>query len=125
MFLKLNLILFQLLVLHLFLSIIFELNTPISEQEVLKSINGLKLNKACASDLILNEFLKFSKTKMLTAFTKLFNIVFTIGFIPDEWSEGIIFPIYKNKGDKSNLDNHMGNTYFKLFWKVIYGSIEH
>ena len=54
----------------------FELHSPISEQEVLKSIRNLKLNKACASDLILNAFLKYSNIKMLTAFTnlKLFNI---------------------------------------------------
>ena len=78
----------------------FELNSPSSKQEVLKCINGLKLNKACASDLIVNEFLKFSKTKILTAFTKLFNIVFASGFIPDDWSERIISPIYKNKGEQ-------------------------
>ena len=53
-----------------------DINSPITEQEVLKSINRLKLNKACASDLILSAFVKFSKTKMLTVFTKLFNIVF-------------------------------------------------
>ena len=62
----------------------FELNAEITEQEVLKSINKLKLNKACAADLILNDFLKASKTKMLHAFTKLFNLVFASGFIPDE-----------------------------------------
>ena len=39
---------------------------------------------------------------MLSALTKLFNIVFTSGFIPDSWSQGIISPIYKNKGDKSS-----------------------
>ena len=59
----------------------FELNSSITEQEVLKCINSLKLNKACASDLILNEFLKFSKSKMLSAFTKLFNIVFILFLI--------------------------------------------
>ena len=48
----------------------FELDTPFTEHEVLKSINSLRLNKACASDLILKEFLKSSKSKMLTAFTK-------------------------------------------------------
>ena len=72
-----------------------ELNAEITEQEVLMSLNKLKLNKACASDLILNEFLKFSKTKMLLAFTKLFNLVFTSGIIPDGWSQGIFHPIYK------------------------------
>ena len=96
----------------------FELNSSITEQEVLKCINSLKLNKACASDLILNEFLKFSKSKMLSAFTKLFNIVFTSGFIPDSWSQGIISPIYKNKGDKSSPDNYRGITLLSCFGKL-------
>ena len=60
------------------------LANEITEQEILRSINNIKINKACASDLILNEFLKYSKTKMLTAFTKLFNLVFSSGFIPEE-----------------------------------------
>ena len=96
----------------------FELNNEITEQEILRSINNLKINKACASDLILNEFLKYSKTKMLTALTKLFNLVFS-GFIPEEWSQGIIrSPIYKNKGDKSNPDNYRGITILSCFGKL-------
>ena len=90
-----------------------EINSPITEQEVLNCINRLKLNKACASDLILNEFLKFSKTKMLTAFTKLFNIVFSSGCIPTDWSHGIISPIYKNKND-----NYRGITILSCFGKL-------
>ena len=95
-----------------------EINSPITEQEVLKSINCLKLNKACSSDLILNEFLKFSKNKMLSAFTKLFNIIFSSGFIPNDWSEGIISPIYKNKGDKSSPDIYRGITILSCFGKL-------
>ena len=95
-----------------------ELNIPITEQEVLKSINGLKMNKACASDLILNEFLKSSKSKILTAFTKLFNIVFTSGHVPDDWSQGIISPIYKNKGDRASPDNYWGITILSCFGKL-------
>ena len=95
-----------------------ELNAEITEQEVLMSLNKLKLNKTCASDLILNEFFKFSKTKMLLAFTKLFNLVFTFGFIPDGWSQGIIHPIYKNKGDKISPDNYRGITILSCFGKL-------
>ena len=95
-----------------------ELNAEITEQEVLMSLNKMKLNKACASDLILNEFLKFSKTKMLLAFTKLFNLVFTSGIIPDGWSQGIIHPIYKNKGDKTSPDNYRGITILSCFGKL-------
>lgn len=103
----------------------FELNAEITEQEVLKSINNLKINKACASDLILNEFLKYSKTKMLTAFTKLFNLVFSSGFIPEDWSQGIITPIYKNKGEKSSPDNYRGITILSCFGKLFTAVLNH
>ena len=95
-----------------------ELNSVISEAEVLKCLNNLKLNKACSSDLILNEFLKSSKTKMLTLFTTFFNLVFNTGIIPDEWSQGMISPIYKNKGDKANPDNYRGITILSCFGKL-------
>ena len=85
---------------------------------MLKSINNLKLNIACASDLILNEILKSSKTKMLSAFTKLFNMVFATGFVPEQWCQGIISPIYKNKGDKGNPDNYRGITILSCFGKL-------
>ena len=76
------------------------------------------MNKACATDLILNEFLKSSKSKMLTAFTKLFNTVFNSGHVPDDWSQGIISPIYKNKGDKASPDNYRGITILSCFGKL-------
>ena len=96
----------------------FELNSAISEDEVLKCLNHLKLNKACSSDLILNEFLKSSKTKMLTVFTTFFNLVFNTGIIPDEWSQGMISPIYKNKGHKASPDNYRGITILSCFGKL-------
>ena len=96
----------------------FELNSAISEDEVLKCLNHLKLNKACSSGLILNEFLKSSKTKMLTVFTTFFNLVFNTGIIPDEWSQDMISPIYKNKGDKASPDNYRGITILSCFGKV-------
>ena len=55
---------------------------------------------------------------MLTALTKFFNLVFSSGLIPNEWSQGIISPIYKNKGDKANPDNYRGITILSCFGKL-------
>ena len=56
---------------------------------------------------------------MLSAFCKLFNIVFTSDVIHSSWTEGIICPIYKNKGDANNSDNYavLGN-YLPLYLTI-------
>ena len=53
-----------------------ELNEKISNEDVLKALKHLKNGKACADDLILNEFLKHSQDVMLPLYTKLFNFDF-------------------------------------------------
>lgn len=95
-----------------------ELNRVISEDEVVHAIKGLKNNKACGGDLIINEFLKYSTSKLLPIFVSLFNIVFDSGCIPESWSEGFIVPIYKNKGDPANADNYRGITVLSCFGKL-------
>ena len=55
---------------------------------------------------------------MLNAFTELFNIVFTTCTVPDEWSQGTISPIYKNKGGRSDPDNYRGIAIHSCFGKL-------
>ena len=55
---------------------------------------------------------------MLTVFTTFFNLVFNTGIIPDEWSQGMISPNYKNKGDKASPDNYRGITILSCFGKL-------
>jgi hypothetical protein len=95
-----------------------ELNSCITEKDVLDAVKCLKNNKACDSDLILNEFLKHSRSKLLPVFVKLFNVVFDSGIIPDSWSGGIIVPIYKNKGHPASPDNYHGITILSCFGKL-------
>ena len=86
-----------------------ELNREYTRAEI-KVIKSLQNNKACGSDPIINEFLKFSSEKLLDIFTKIFSIVFKTGLIPKAWSEGIICTFYKNKGYPENPDNYRGIT---------------
>ena len=39
-------------------------------------------------------------------------------YLMNEWSQGMISPIYKNKGDKANPDNYRGITILSCFVKL-------
>ena len=43
---------------------------------------------------------------MLPIYLKLFNLIFDSGLIPESWTKGIIFPIYKNKGNVTSPENY-------------------
>jgi len=74
----------------------YELNNPITEDEIKKAIKALKNGKARGIDNIVNQHIKYSYPLMKDTFIKLFNIVFDTGIIPESWTIGIINPIYKN-----------------------------
>ena len=96
-----------------------ELNKAISNEEISVAINGLNNNKACSVyDNILNEYIKHSKDMMLPVLNSFFNLVLNNASIPDIWCKGIIFPIYKQKGDINNPDNYRGITILSCFGKL-------
>ena len=79
-------------------------NEPFTENEVRKLIDDLKNGKACGLDFIRNEFLKNISDRLLTALTRMFNVVLKSGIVPDAWCMGAIIPLYKGKGSKDELD---------------------
>ena len=94
------------------------LNKPFDESDIFKQIKKLKNGKACGFDMILNEFLKNSPTEMVTLLCKYFNTILTTGIIPDDWYIGVIIPIYKNKGDRDDVDNYRGITLLSCVGKL-------
>jgi hypothetical protein len=48
----------------------------------------------------------------------LFNVILDAGIFPDIWSQGIIFPIYKNKGDVCDPNNYRGITILSCLGKL-------
>ena len=83
-----------------------EINAPFNEQEIIKAVKSLKNNKATGGDNILNEHIKTTLHIMLPVYVKLFNAILKSGYIPQSWTEGIIKPIYKNKGDQNKPENY-------------------
>ena len=55
---------------------------------------------------------------MLPIYVKLFNIILTTGIIPDNWTIGIIKPIYKNKGSTDLPENYRPISLLSCFGKL-------
>ena len=100
-----------------------ELNQCITSEEIFSAVKSLKNNKSPGSDNILNEHIKCTIHAMLPTYTKLFNLVFDTGIVPENWVLGNILPIYKNKGDKTFPENYRPITLLsclgKLFTSII------
>ena len=60
---------------------------------------------------------------MLPVYVKLFSLIFDTGIVPESWLIGNIIPIYKNKGNIENPENHRPITLLsclgKLFTAII------
>ena len=69
------------------------LNGPILEKEIIKAV--LQGCKACASDLIANEMIKYGMPVLLKPLHKLFNFVFDSGSFPKTWNESFISLLHK------------------------------
>ena len=94
------------------------LNLSITEGEILACIKTLKNNKSSANDRIINEYIKSTADILLPTYVSLFNIILDTGKLPDSWLEGIICPIYKNKGDPLDPGNYRLITILSCFGKL-------
>jgi exonuclease III len=94
------------------------LNCIITADEIVKLAKKLKNNKAAGIDQIKNEYIKFSMDKMLPIYVYLFNKVLDSGTIPDDWSMGLIVPVYKKQGSEQDPNNYRGITLLSCVGKL-------
>ena len=90
-------------------------------------MNIIKRNKSSGTDPILNKFIENCPDNLIYVIVLLFNIILGSGFIPTDWTLGIVKVLYKNKGDTNNINNYRGITPFcclvKLYTSVINGKL--
>ncbi|RUM93601.1 MAG: hypothetical protein DSZ28_07615 [Thiothrix sp.] len=94
-----------------------DLNSDITEYEIISAIKKLKNNKATGPDLVMSEMLKSSVRVLIPYLVHLFNIIFSTGKFPVSWSKSIIVPIHKH-GCLTNPDNFRGISLTSIFSKV-------
>ena len=98
-------------------------NDPISYTEIESALHALKLGKACGSDGIGPEFLKYHRNGLTSYLYYLFNYLFDSSTYPSQWTESVVFPLHK-KGSLSSVDNYRGlslqNTLSKVFCRILH-----
>ena len=94
------------------------INGYISQNEIFKCIKNLKNNKTCGEDEIINEYIKSTSNRFIHIYEKLFKIIFDTGILPQSWLNGIIKPIYKNKGDVKDPMNYRPITIVSCLGKL-------
>jgi len=80
----------------------------ISQDEVRKSMQGMKNGKALGPDDIPVEVWKCLGKPAVEFLVSLFNRILGGEPMPDDWRQSTIVPIYKNKGDAHQCGNYRG-----------------
>ena len=77
----------------------------VEASSVLKSLTGVKINKATGIDKISNKILKIAAPVIYKNLTGLFNLSITSGVFPSDWKIAKVSPLFKS-GDLSNTNNY-------------------
>ena len=92
-------------------------NSPITKEEVQRSIRHLKNGKSAGPDKVVSELLKHGNSTVMDYLLALFNTLFNRGMFPLDWAKSIIVPIFK-KGDANKPDNYRGIALTSIVSKV-------
>ena len=80
------------------------MNSRITEDEELRSLQSLKPSKSPGQEGIPGEFYRFSADVVLPLLVEIFNYIFDSGSFPVEWSGAIVIPLFK-KGQRDDVNN--------------------
>ena len=94
-----------------------ELDKDISIAEVEYAIKLLKCGKSTGYNNVLNECIKYGGYRIVCIITRLFNYLYNLGTLPQQWSKGMIVPIYK-KGDTHQPENYRPITLLSSLSKL-------
>ena len=84
------------------------LTAPINEAETERALKGMKSGKAVGSDEIPAEVWKCLGWFGVVTLCKLFNSIMITETIPSVWTDSVLVPIFKEKGDIQECKNYRG-----------------
>ena len=98
---------------------ITELDAPPNAAEVDPAIKQLQTGKAPGPDGIPAEVFKLAGETLITHLTRMFQVFWANGQLPQDLRDANIIHLYKNKGDRSSCDNHRGISLLSIAGKIL------
>ena len=97
-----------------------DLDQQITLEEVRNAVNKLKRGKAVGIDGVMNEVFKYGGDQVTVYLWKLFCRIFDSEVFPKQWSQGLIFPLFKGGGEDAKLDTskYRGITLLSIIGKI-------
>ena len=83
--------------------------------DVYKAMNKIKAPGVCG---IHPEYIQHGGSDAVRTLHKIVTRVWKEEVVPEEWHQGIIIPLYKGKGSKSECSNYRGITLLSVLGKV-------
>ena len=90
----------------------------LSKEEISKSLDDLKNNKAAGPDNITAEVLKADKETTITKLEEIFKLAWDAEEVPGDWKDGLIVKLPK-KGDLTKCGNWRGLTLMSIPAKLL------
>ena len=94
------------------------LDQPTTIEEVCTAIDLLSLGKAAGQDGISAELIKNCKSVLLPCIYSLIGRYWQEGRIHQDFKDAKVVALYKNKGDRSDCNNHRGVSLLSVVGKV-------
>ena len=99
--------------------IISELDTPSSMEETTRVVGQIQAGKALRPDGISIEVFNAGGHHLLEHLTKLFQLFWEHGQLPQDLRNANIIHMYKNKGDRSSCDNYRWISLLSIAGKLL------
>lgn len=104
------------------------LELSVTTEDVKKSLKNLANGKAPGADKINAEAYKFGGVAVEIVLASFYNLCAKTQIIPTAWNESIVIPIFKNKGEKSEIKNYRPIALTivgkRIFEKIIDSNLE-
>ena len=95
-----------------------DLSTEPTLEKLQQAINSIPVNKASRNDSIPAEIYKCAMKELHTKIHQVLLLCWREDDVPQDFKDAQFIQLYKNKGDRSECDNHRGTSLLNIIGKI-------